>query len=465
MAKPKNILFFVTDDHAAWALQHAGAHELITPNLDAFAEQGTRFSQAFTPSPVCSPARACLMTGLPPSATGIHDWLQEYDDGVAERSWLSQHDTLPQMFRQAGYHTMLSGKWHLGCELDPPAGFDRAFSMARLLKSHNWTDVYTVDGQPICLGGNRSTFITDYALRFLAERPDDQPFFLNMGYFATHSPFVDKHHSPEVVSLFEAEKFNQMPREQSHPWAKNENGPNPAADEFEEERRSRWRGYAAAVAEIDREVGRLINYLQDIGEYDNTLIVYTSDHGLSLGHHGVWGKGNGTRPVNFYETNLRVPLIASGEGFAPGATCDLSVSHYDTFQVLANVAGVVPQDQLPRPGRDLRELTGYSPAELPDATYHEYGDARAIRTPENKLICRYGNGPDELFDLVQDPEERHPIPPVGNDVADQLKARLDDFYALYEDPQFSGRRILELPLHNHHEPWRDGRREELLNAV
>ena len=113
MGNRPNILFFLTDDHGQWASRCYGNRELFTPSMDHLAATGVRMLNAFTPCPVCSPARACAFTGRLPSQHGIHDWLQEWDV-AREHPGLAGQITLPQLLRRAGYQTALTGKWHMG---------------------------------------------------------------------------------------------------------------------------------------------------------------------------------------------------------------------------------------------------------------------------------------------------------------------------------------------------------------
>ena len=129
MTDRPNIVLFLTDDHGAWATGCYGNGEAQTPTLDALASLGARFANAYTPCPVCSPARACLLTGKLPSQLGIHDWLQEWLPEVGQRDWLGGTRTLFDYLSAAGYHTGLSGKWHLGQSHLPPAAADYHFGL------------------------------------------------------------------------------------------------------------------------------------------------------------------------------------------------------------------------------------------------------------------------------------------------------------------------------------------------
>ena len=455
-----NILLFITDDHGAWAAGCYGNPTVQTPRLDQLAATGTRFARAFTPTPVCSPARACLLTGRTPSQVGIHDWLQEADEEIANRDWLADEVTLFELLHGAGYQTALCGKWHLGQSHLAPRGADYHFGLPYWQGRHNGTYTYVHNGAFVELDGNKSAHITDHALAFLEQTPTEQPFFLNVGYIATHSPYSQEHHLPELTARYAAAAFDEIPPYNSHPWIKNEDSPgeSPPARPL----RDRYIGYYAAVTELDTNIGRILDKLAEQGRLDNTLVIYTSDHGCALGHHGFWGKGNSTRPLNMYDTSLRVPLIWRGPGITGGQVVRRCVDHYATFRTVLEMAGVVPEPERNHPGLSYGDLLRGESEVWNDNLYGEYGDLRMLRTPDWKLVWRYPHGPHDLFDLLHDPEEsvNLALDAEHQPLLADLKTRLDLFYALHANPDKTGLAVKSLPRQNRDaEAWRDGRRE------
>lgn len=446
-----NIILFLTDDHGPWTLPDYGNLELQTPHLSRLAREGTLFRNAFTPSPVCSPARACLMTGRTPSQVGIHDWLQEQEPQIGQRDWLADEITLPELIRDGGYHTILAGKWHLGRSHEVPRGFVRGFGLPGAQGGHHGKFIYHQDGIPVELEGNNSRIITDRALEMLEEAPADRPFFLNVGYITTHSPYASDAHDPALVREVENCTFADIPAYVPHPWVKNEGT---GASPTETELRDMYRGYYAAVLELDQNVGRILDFLETRGLLENTIVVYTSDHGCSMGQNGFFGKGNSTRPLNMYDVSLRVPLLLRGPGIQAGRRVEENVDHYDLFQTLLTWGGVETPSR-GYPGCHLTDLNGNH--------FGEYGDLRMIRTPQHKFVKRYPHGPHDLFDLEADPGETRNLAglPDYAELQEELERALEEWYQAYEDPMKSGLNVKKLPIHNlGNEAWRDGRRED-----
>jgi arylsulfatase A-like enzyme len=216
------------------------------------------------------------------------------------------------------------------------------------------------------------------------------------------------------------------------------------------------------VSEIDEQVGRIVDYLAANSLTDSSLLVYLADHGLNCGHHGIWGKGNGTRPLNMLEESIRIPLLFHGlSQLFPGLVRGEFVDHCDIFQTLLDCAGVtLPEDmaiQQRYPGQSfLHLLQGDFLADWKTENYGEYGNLRMIRTCTHKLVRRYPTGPCELFDLSADPRETTNLfyLPEAQSLVQVLTEHLEAFFALHEDPDKSGLRVNELPRHNHVEAWR-----------
>ncbi|MGN6504268.1 MAG: sulfatase family protein [Tepidisphaeraceae bacterium] len=463
MAQSPDIILFLTDDHAPWSIGCYGNADADTPNLDRLAMTGVRFANAFTPTPVCSPARACVMTGRTPSQVGIHDWIEEAVPEFANRDWLAGEITLPQRLSQGGYHTALAGKWHLGGSHRTPEGFDRAFGLPGWQGVHNGEYTYHLNGSPLTLSGNKTSLITDYAARFIAETPPDQPLFLNVGYIATHSPYQAARHDPARTALFQHLDFHNLGSYSPHPWRKDE-GFSPLAIPTAEQRRDCLIGYYVAVNEIDAGVGRVLTKLAAAGRLENAVIIYVSDHGCSLGQNGFFGKGNSTRPLNMLDVSLRVPLLMAGPRIPRGVTVDRCVDHYDLFQTVLNLAGIQAPAHRNYPGRSVLPILNGEDAGWDDTRYGEYGDLRMIRTPDAKLVRRQPFGPDELFDLRTDPGETRAIYDAAHaGLRIELLRRLESWYADHERPETSGLRVATLPRHNQSsEAWRDGLRERVM---
>jgi arylsulfatase A-like enzyme len=452
MLERPNILLFLTDDHGAWANGCYGNSEVETPTLDALATTGTRFNSAYTPCPVCSPARACLLTGKMPSQVGIHDWLQEWIPAIGERDWLGGIRTLFDYLSDAGYYCGMSGKWHLGQSHLPPSGVDYHFGLPGWQGRHNGPYTYARNGEMVELDGNKSQFITDRAIEFLDTAPADKPFFLNIGYIATHSPYQQQEHDAEQTAKYQDCPFEAIPPWAPHPWVNNEGGANELSAR---ELRDRYIGYYASVTEVDDNIARVIGALKARDQWENTIIIYTSDHGCAIGHQGFFGKGNSTRPLNMYEVSLQVPLIISGAG-VESQSLDTYVDHCDTFHTICALAGFeLPRDEV-YAGESYEAMLRGQRIAWDNTRYGEYGDLRMIRDERWKLVWRYPTGPQDLFDLAADPGERVNVFDRSSEVVAEYKARLAAFYAEHEVAELSGLRVKELPLHNHKEAWRDG---------
>ena len=454
-----NLLVFLTDDHAQWAMGAYGNRGIRTPALDYLAQTGVLFENAFTPTPVCSPARASFLTGRLPSQHGIHDYIASRDPEINARDWLGDEVTLAQWLQQAGYQTGLAGKWHLGNDDIPQPGFDQWFSLGSGYPVHHFgTRTYSENGVARSLTGYTTQIITDYALRFLHERDTARPFFLLVGYQAPHSPW--RGHPERLSSQYRNCSFRDIPEDVTYPFGRQSTESKLVRRDRQQEARAQ---YYAGITHVDEGVGRLLDELEALGLREDTLIVYTSDHGLNCGHHGIWGKGNATRPLNMLEESIRVPLIFNQPQRLFGGQRRLEfVDHLDVFQTLLDFAGVPATAGDGRlahmPGQSLVPLLTQKKAlpEWRDEQFGEYGNLRMVRTWRYKLVCRYPAGPCELFDLQHDPREtvNRFHEPAYRPVVDDLMARIQRHFTRYEDPVKSGLNVRNLPRHNFTEAWR-----------
>jgi choline-sulfatase len=456
MPQRPNILLFLTDDHGAWAAGCAGNRELRTPTLDHLAATGTRMANAFTPCPVCSPARASLLSGRLPSQHGVHDWLNWSEEGQVHPGIDGQWN-LGQLLQRAGYHTGLVGKWHCGRDHLPRPGFDRWFSYWRNQAPHAGIQHFSDQGREITETGHQGLLLADRAVEFLRRRPRDRPFFLLVGLVCTHTPHAGQ---PErLAGAYRRASFADIPDEDPSPchgW------PRMAWARARSSHREQLAQYYAAVSFIDELVGRVIDELDGTGVLADTLAVYTADHGHMNGHHGLLSKGNATVPQNFLEESIRVPsLLSWPHGLPAGQVLTPPVDHCDLFATLLDAAGATPEPdvaaEIHSPGRSFLPLLRGEAIPWRDVQFCEYGNARMARTQDLKLIRRYpgpnGHFGDELYDLRADPGETQNRIADGGAAAAELGRRLDEHFGAYERPEHSGRHIDRCHRCNPWEPW------------
>lgn len=456
-----NILVVLTDDHGQAGAGCYGNRELRTPTLDYLARTGVRMDNAFTPSPVCSPARASFWTGRLPSQHGVHDYLAESDPEVADTPWLAGETTLAQYARDAGYVTGLSGKWHLGRPGHKPPGFDFWYVHNGPSPRPSGYDTPWSPGMPAAPAERYDPHaITDHAVEFLRNRDTTRPFFLFVGYVATHSPWSG--HPERLVDSYRRCRFTDVPDDSTYALGRLRSEAVYATRSDPAEATAQ---YYAAVTEIDEQLGRLVDELDTQDIRNDTLVVYTADHGLNTGHHGLWGKGNATIPYNMLEESIRIPLILNQPGHLLGGQVrNEPVTHLDTFQTVLQHAGLTAVEQ-PYPGRSYLDLVrGAAIPDWPDEVFAEYGDIRMIRTRQHKLVLRYPHGPHELYDLHTDPRETANLyaSAAHHELVKDLTERVTDYFQRYEDPAHSGLRVAELPRHNRDEAWRDPGPHELV---
>jgi len=463
-----NILVFLTDDHGQWLQGAYGNSEVKTPNFDRLAARGTRMANAFTTTPVCSPARASFFTGRMPSQHGIHDWI-DWVKASYEHPWLHGQTLISELMQSAGYHTGLVGKWHCGHDREPQPGFDRWYSYWNAQYPHDGTQNFSDQGVHVTEEGQQSPHLTKQVIDFLRSHRTDKstaekPFFLFVGYVDTHSPHDAA--PKELVEMYRDATFHDIPDESfapCHGKVLSGKAPKPEME------RKRQEEYYAAASSVDREVGKVLAELETSGQLENTLVVYTGDHGLNAGHHGVWEKGNATTPQNFLEESIRIgcTLAWPAGGIIAGRVSDLMVNHCDLFATLLDAAGITldasTAAKINSPGRSyLPALRGKPADRWRTEQIVEYGNARMIRTDSHKLILRYPFGgiryPDEFYDLKADPRETvdRIDDPQMSGLVKELTAKVDEYFAKYSEPEHDGLTMESQPRCTPASPWLRG---------
>ncbi|MGN6243278.1 MAG: sulfatase-like hydrolase/transferase [Motilibacteraceae bacterium] len=434
-----NFVVVVTDDQGAWARGRL-MPELVTPVLDELGATGLELENFFCASPVCSPARASLLTGRMPSAHGVHDWLRSENSGVSSvgKHYLAGLTTTPEVLARNGYACAHAGKWHLGDARVPAPGFTRWYAH-RDGGGHYFGAPMVEDGRESVEPGYVTYAITEQAAAMLTElAAGTERFYLQVNYTAPHTPWHEHEHPDELLDLYRRTDFPSVPREPRHPWFRDDDGELRAAQDEDPVRA--LRGYCAAISGVDRGVGELLAVLERTGRREDTYVVFTSDNGFSCGHHGIWGKGNGTWPTNLWDPSIRVPFVINRPGTVRPRLDDALMSATSLHPTILELAGIpVPDDELAAgqsfAARVLGESTDAGTVEGL-VVYDEYGGTRMIRTRTHKLVVRYA-GPDELYDLGADPEERHNL--VGNvsyfDVECELRSLLQTWFAEHSTPE------------------------------
>jgi choline-sulfatase len=438
-----NILFIMTDDHGPWAFGAAGDPNARTPHLDHLAAGGGLLRNYFSMSAVCSPARACLITGRYSTETGIPDYIPKNPSTPkeAETGLEPEIPAWPERLQEAGYATALFGKWHLGhCDRHHPTrhGYGE-FKGWRLGAGISKDPIVEIDGEDRQVGGYTPDIITGYAADFI-RRHTDTPFLVSLHFWAPHA-------NTGVTTADGDRTWHPLKEEDWAPFADTDPViPNPGFPGLDVLRVKRMmREYLAAVHSVDRNVGRLMALLADLGLDKNTIVVYTSDNGFNIGHHGIWHKGNGRwiltdnrdgpRP-NLYDNSLRLPGIIRWPGVVPpGSAYHQTLTCMDWYPTLCAAAGAGGPDKGVR-GRDMRGVFENRSEQWDNDLFAQYdmwdwhqtgASLRTYRTPQWKLVRDLkGTVPDELYYLYDDPLECQNIIDVNESQVQKHRVMLNE---------------------------------------
>lgn len=420
-----NIVLLLSDQHRADALGSYGAPVNNTPVLDSLAAEGSRFTRAYTPCALCTPARASLLTGLYPHNHGqlanMHNFNGVFDTQVLNKK------AYPEYASSAGYRVGYAGKWHLPNEGNMGHWHidDWHHDYHAFLREHGYGD-YEIgrdDVQRLEWGGNASfcgkttlptelhhdSWVSSNVIEMMNSfYKEDKPFMICGAFFGPHFPYAIPE---EYLSLYSPSDVPQWGNFQETFQGK---------PIIQQKELLRWNSshltwpdwqriisaYWGYCTFIDHQIGRVVDELKKLGLYDNTIIIYTSDHGDMLGSHRLFNKG-----FNMYEETNRVPLIVR----MPGATgssevCDEFVNLVDIMPTIVDMAGA--KVTLDVDGRSLVPLlNGAIPDEWPDDVYGEFNgyeptltSIRMVRTKKWKYIYN-PTSIDELYDVESDPYE------------------------------------------------------------
>lgn len=435
MSKNKpNIIMIMSDDQGYWAMGAAGNPDIHTPNLDRLCEEGVRFENFFCTSPVCSPARASVLTGKTPSAHGVHDWIKGGNDKESPIEYLDKQRCYTDVLVEQGYNCLLSGKWHLGASFIEQHGFTEWYTHLRGSGDYNKAPMIR-HGDFEVKEGYVTDLITDDAIRNIEKYSgEDKPFYLSVHYTAPHSPWINQH-PKEYCDLYADCKFESCPQGTPHPQA--------VYRYDKETARECLIGYFAAVSAMDAGIGRILDALEEKGLREDTFIIFLSDNGFNCGHHGIWGKGCGTLDLNLFDTSVKIPCIVSWPAnIKKGQVCDALLSQYDIFPTFMQLVDAEWERGPYMPGQSfLPIINGAGQQQDGDiVVYDEYGPVRMIRNHQYKYVHRYPYGPHEFYDLVKDPGEDYNYidDPRYQTVIEAMRKRMLDWFHTYADPAMDG---------------------------
>lgn len=437
--KPVNVVLVLADDLSVDALGCYGNKESYTPWLDRLAEQGLVMDNFLCASPVCSPARASLLTGTMPSYHGVHDWIASGNCGENRIQYLDGCTAYTELLQKAGYCCGLSGKWHLGASDVPQKGFSHWYAYPGGGGSYKDPDMLR-GNKRVSEKGYLTDLITQDALSFLDRAAHGgQPFYLSVHYTAPHHPWIDNH--PQIyLDLYERCPFSNCPQEKLPAWLT----AGPLTSRTQKELRENLKGYFAAVSAMDHGVGEIMQRLESLDLQDNTLVCFMSDNGFSCGKHGFWGKGNATSPFNMFESSVKVPAVFSQPGRITPGRYEGLLSACDFFPTLLEYLQLLPYRE-ERPGHSFaavlngdRQVT----EERLVCLCNEYGNVRMIRTAQWKYVHRYPYGPHELYDLQVDPKEENNLSGQEKfkETVEQLRGCMERWFARFSCVENDGLR-------------------------
>ncbi len=455
--KKPNVLLIFVDNQPASMMGCYGNNEIFTPNLDDLASKGVLFRNAFCPNSMCSPCRASMLTGLMPSQHGVHTWLDDevMDQWPENYNAIAEFETLPEKLGEAGYHTALIGKYHLGFADKPQNGFDHWVTMAKgMMPSFYGIDMNN-NGKLETAEEHSVDYFTQRCVAYIDQATaKDKPFFLfntfNAPYGEVRPDEPEHRHSSKYAKL----PMNSVPREgvcsELIDWILIRKEKEPDYDfewykQLAEQPNNlrAMRQFYSQMSMVDDGVGRMLAKLEEKRVLDNTLVIYTADHGLSVGHHGFWGHGEDTWPSNMHRSANNIPLIIHYPKEAQqGEQVEELVGTTDIFATVMDIAGCELESPESIFGTSLRPLLRGDAIDFRDEVFMEQEETRAIRTSRWLFMQRIENTAYnfkcELYDLNNDPDERKNVAQdqAYIDVVKKLSERIDAYFDQYANPRW-----------------------------
>ncbi|GIW98931.1 MAG: iduronate-2-sulfatase [Pirellulaceae bacterium] len=456
-----NVLLILSDDLTSTALSCYGSRFCSTPHIDALAQQSVRFTRAYCQGTYCGPSRASFLSGYYPHALGILNY-------VSPRPVLEDRATWPQHFRLAGYTTARVSKvFHMGVPggieegddgADDPLSWDMRFNS----QGPEWKAPgkgETLEGNPDGrypgpVGGNTFVVVeadeaaenhadgkTTRKACALIDELQDSRFFLAVGFVRPHVPFV----APKQYFTPFPWRSMELPPKIPGDW---DDIP-PTGINYKttlnmqmnlDQQRKAKAAYCAAVAFVDAQVGRILAALDDAGLSDETIVIFTSDHGYHLGEHDFWAK------VSLHEESAAVPLLIRVPGQSP-AVSDSLVELLDLFPTTASLCGLPVPERLQ--GKDITAILDVPTAQVRDAAFCVNGKGFLLRT-ERFAFMQYGEdgrGGWELYDMLSDPFQFHNLArlPEFEPVVAQFKQKLQQKLASIRSNDLRQQRERSIP--------------------
>lgn len=409
-AKPRNVVFILSDDHRHDAMSFLGHQFARTPVMDSLAKNGAYIKNALVTTSLCSPSRASVLTGLYTFRHRVIDNNRPIPPGTVY---------FPQYLQKAGYATGFIGKWHMGGESDrPQPGWDHWVSFAGQGEYLPPTPDYTlnVDGKRVKQKGYITTELTDYAIDWLKQqKPAEKPFFLYLSHKAVHANFT-----PE--DRYE-DSLKDLPFQR--PASEQETGRDLQKPRWLRDQRNSWHGvdfpyhseldieryykrYCETLRSVDDSIGRVLQQLKDMGIHDETLVIYMGDNGFMFGEHGLIDKRVA------YETSMRVPMLVQCPALIKqGTVLDQMIANLDVGPTVMEVMGLQAPPHMDGKsflpllkGGDIPWRDRFLYVYYWEKNFPQTPTTFALRTPKAKYITYYGLwDADEYYDLATDPGE------------------------------------------------------------